>query len=242
MGALTIGWGLFMSKLTTHTVLQHNFLFCGLPDKTLDALASVAHRNAYQKNSLIFSQGDDGNALYGVVRGQVRTFTADDKGHEVFLNVLSPGDTFGEVSVLDGLPRTASAMTTEPSVLTVIPRRQLLNCLRKDPELTSHLIKLLCSHLRWISALMEETTLLTGSARVAKRLASLVRAFGRPAPAGGIELTMSQADLGRFLGISRQITNHYLREWADRSWVELKRGRIVVHNLNAIDDVVVSTS
>jgi CRP-like cAMP-binding protein len=231
-----------MSDLTTYAVFQHNSLFCGLPGTTIDAVASVSHRAIYQKNALIFSQGDDGDALYGIASGQVRIFAADDKGHEIFYNLLGPGDTFGEVAVLDGQPRTASAMTTTPAVLAVIPRRQFLNCLTNDPELAMHMIRLLCGRLRWMSMLIEETALLAGPARVAKRLLSLVGAYGRPAPAGGIELTMSQADLGRFLGISRQVINHYLRDWSDRGWVELHRGRIIICSIEALHDVVVSTS
>ena len=231
-----------MPDLTTHAVLEHNFLFYGLPDTTIDAVAALAHRAVYPENWLIFSQGDDGDALYGIASGQVRIFTADDKGHEIFLNILGPGETFGEIALLDGLPRTASAMTTAPTVLVIIPRRHFLALLGKNPELTLHLIELLCSRLRRVSKLIEETTFLAGPARVAKRLVSLAEKLGHPAPDGGIELTMSQADLGRCLGISRQIVNHYLREWCEDGWIELRRGRIVVHDLEALNAVVTSIS
>jgi CRP/FNR family cyclic AMP-dependent transcriptional regulator len=231
-----------MNDLATHAVLAHNFLFQGLPGTTIDALAALAHRTTLEKDSLVFSQGDQGDALYGVASGQVRIFTADEKGREVFLNILGPGDTFGEIALLDGLPRTASAVTTTPTTLVVIPRRQFLAHLAHEPELALHLMKLLCGRLRWISDLVEESAFLAGPARVAKRLSSLVETYGRPAPDGGIEVVMSQADLGRFLGISRQIINQYLRDWCESGWVELKRGRIIIHDLAALNSVVVSGS
>ena len=231
-----------MSDLTTRAVIEHNFLFQGLPPATIDAIAGLAHRQACETNTLIFSQGDDGNALYGVASGQVRIFTADARGHEVFLNELGPGDTFGEIALLDGLPRTASAVTIAQSTLVVIPRRQFLAHLEREPELAVHLMKLLCGRLRWVSDLVEESAFLAGPARVAKRLASLVETHGRPGQDGGIEIVMSQADLGRFLGISRQIINQYLRDWCERSWVELKRGRIIIHDLEALNRIVVSGS
>ena len=231
-----------MSDLTTRAVIEHNFLFLGLPTTTVDAVAGLAHRQAYEKGTLIFAQGDDGNALYGVASGQVRIFTADDKGHEVFLNVLGPGDTFGEIALLDGLPRTASAITTAKTTLVVIPRRQFMAHLASQAELAVHLMQLLCGRLRWVSDLVEESAFLAGPARVAKRLTSLVDTYGRPAAEGGIEVVMSQADLGRFLGISRQIINQYLRDWCERGWVELKRGRIIIHDLEALSSVVVSGS
>jgi len=226
-----------MPDLTTHAVLEHNFLFRGLPSSTIDIITDLAHRKSFDKDQLIFSQGDEGDALYGVASGRVRIFAADDKGHEIFLNILGPGDTFGEIALLDGLPRTASAMATAASTLVIIPRLQFLKRLEVDPGLSEHLMRLLCERLRWVSDLVEESAFLAGPARVAKRLANLVETFGRPASEGGREVSISQAELGRFLGISRQVINQYLRGWSEKGWIELKRGRIVVHNVEALRDI-----
>ena len=140
-----------MADLTTRAILEHNFLFHGLPVSSVDAIADLAHRKTFAKDALIFSQGDDGDALFGIAAGQVRIYSSDDKGHEVFLNILGPGDTFGEIALLDGLPRTASARTTAKSTLVTIPRSQFLTHLQQDPGLAVHLMKLLCGRLRWVS-------------------------------------------------------------------------------------------
>lgn len=227
-----------MPDLTTRAILEHNFLFRGLPDASIHAIANLAHRHAIEKGALVFSQGDEGDALYGVASGQIRIYTADEKGHEVFLNILGPGDTFGEIALLDGLPRTASAVTTARSTLVTIPRPQFLKHLENDPSLSVHLMKLLCGRLRWVSDLVEESAFLAGPARVAKRLSNLVDSHGRPLPGGGVEVVMSQADLGRFLGVSRQIINQYLRSWCEEGWVELKRGRIIVHEIDSVRDLI----
>lgn len=227
-----------MPDLTTRSVVEHNFLFHGLPATTVDAIANLAHRHVIEKGALVFSQGDDGDALYGIAAGQVRIFSADEKGHEVFLNILGPGDTFGEIALLDGLPRTASAVTTERSTLVSIPRRQFLGLLERDSGLSVHLMKLLCGRLRWVSDLVEESAFLAGPARVAKRLTNLIESHGHPSPDGGTEIIMSQGDLGRFLGVSRQIINQYLRSWCEQGWVKLKRGRIIVHDADAIRNLI----
>ena len=106
-----------MPDLTTHAVLEHIFMFRGLPKQTIDALAELAHRRHFEKGALIFSQGDPGDALYGIASGKIRILTSDDNGHEVFLNLLGPGDTFGEIALLDGLERTASAVAAAVSGL-----------------------------------------------------------------------------------------------------------------------------
>ena len=226
-----------MPDLTTRAILQHNFLFQGLPDSSIDAIAALAHRRSLDSGAMIFSQGDDGDSLYGIASGQVRIFSADDKGHEVFLNLLGPGDSFGEIALLDGLPRTASAVTTAKSTLVSIPRREFLTYLEHDPELSVNLMKLLCGRLRWVSDLVEELAFLAGPARVAKRLTHLMKIHGRPLPEGGTEVTMSQSDLGHFLGVSRQVVNQYLRRWCDQGWVKLKRGRIIVYDLEALQEL-----
>jgi CRP-like cAMP-binding protein len=223
-------------------ILSHNFLFEGLPDSIIDDIALLGRKSAHPRGSLIFSQGDDGDALYGVASGRIRIFTADREGHEVFMNILGPGDTFGEIALLDGLPRTASAITVEPSVLVVIPRQQFLAYLDRQPALARHLMMLLCERFRWVSNLLDDSNFLAGPARVAKRLTVLIRRYGRPAAEGGIELKISQADLGHFLGISRQIVNHYLRDWCERGWITLKRGRIIIHDEKALADVFVSSN
>jgi len=227
-----------MADLTTRAILEHNFLFRGLAANSIDAIADLAHRKTLEKAVLVFNQGDDGDALFGIASGQVRIYSSDEKGHEVFLNILGPGDTFGEIALLDGLPRTASVVTTARSTLVTIPRRQFLAYLEHDPGLSVHLMKLLCSRLRWVSDLVEESAFLAGPARVAKRLSNLMETYGRPLPDGGTEVVMSQADLGRFLGVSRQIINQYLRSWCEQGWVELKRGRIIVHDVKALQKLI----
>lgn len=226
-----------MPDLTTHAVLEHIFMFRGLPAQTIDALAELAHRRHFDKGALIFSQGDPGDALYGIASGKVRILTSDDKGHEVFLNLLGPGDTFGEIALLDGLERTASAVAVEPSTLVVISRSQVLKHLKRDPNLALQMMKLLCERLRWVSSIIDESALLTGQPRVAKGLLRLLRSYGRPLGNGQVELIASQAELGQFLGISRQIINQYLRCWSEQGWVCLKRGRILVNDISALDGV-----
>ena len=227
-----------MADLTNRAILEHNFLFHGLPASSIDAIADLAHRKTFEKDVLVFNQGDDGDALFGIASGQVRIYSSDQKGHEVFLNILGSGDTFGEIALLDGLPRTASALTTARSTLVTIPRRQFLGYLERDTGLSVHLMKLLCGRLRWVSDLVEESAFLAGPARVAKRLSNLVETHGHPLPNGGTEVVMSQADLGHFLGVSRQIINQYLRSWCEQGWVELKRGRIIVHDVEALQELI----
>jgi CRP-like cAMP-binding protein len=169
----------------------------------------------------------------------VRISASSAGGREVFLNIMEPGDTFGEIALLDGRPRTASASATAPSDLLIIRREQFLSLLAHEPVLTEHLLRLLCSRLRWVSGFAEESALLSVPARLARRLLSLGRLHGRET-GKGIELKVSQDEMARFLGLSRQIVNHHLQSWRENRWVDLGRGRIIILDSLALDSVVAS--
>jgi CRP/FNR family transcriptional regulator, cyclic AMP receptor protein len=217
--------------LSADALLRRNYMFKGLPDRTLQRIAALAGRKLYQKGAVIFSQGDPGDALYGVASGRVRISASGAGGREVFLNIMEPGDTFGEIAVMDGLPRSAGATALDRTALIVLKRVDFIGLVEREPQLALHLLKLLCERLRWTSELVEESAFLSGPARLAKRLLILAELHGRPAgpgPSDGLEMQISQAELAQFLGISRQIVNQHLGEWAKAGWVRLGRGRIVI--------------
>ena len=226
-----------MDSLTANAVLQRNYLFRGLSESIIGQVAALATRREFGKGSIIFSQGDAVDALYGVASGQVRISSSSADGREIFLNIMEPGDAFGEISVIDGLPRSAGATAIESTVLIVIQREPLLRLLAKEPQLAIHLLQLFCERVRWTSELVEESAFLTAPARLAKRLLSLASLHGRPADSG-MELRISQSELAHFLGISRQIVNQHLQDWKGEGWVELARGRIIVLDSVALEGVV----
>ncbi len=231
-----------MSSLTAKAVLQRNYLFRGLPDAALERIASLASRRSYQKGAVIFVQGERGDALFGVIAGRVRISASGAGGQEVFLNIMEPGDTFGEIAVMDGLPRTAGATALDHATVVTIKRADFLQLLEREPQLAIHLLKLLCERLRWTSELVEESAFLTGPARLAKRLMILASLHGRATGIGRLELRISQAELARFLGISRQIVNQHLSEWRRHGWVELGRSQIVIRNAEALRLMIAETT
>lgn len=226
------------NDLTSLAVLKRNYLFQGLPEPTLERIADIATRRGAAKGSVIFSQGDPGDALYGVASGRVRISATGSAGQEVFLSIMEPGDTFGEIAVMDDLPRTAAATALDDATLVVINRADFTSLVEQEPKLAIHLLKLVCARLRWTSELVEDSAFLSPPARLAKRLLVLTTLHGRPATDDARELGISQAELARFLGYSRQIVNHYLREWQQAGWVELHRGRITIRDAEAMRDFV----
>ena len=214
-------------------VLSRSQLFRGLPARIIEDLAKVAINRAYRKNERIFAQGDQGDALFCVASGRVRIETVGDTGQEVFLNIMEPGDSFGEIAVIDGLPRTAGAMAMEATTLVSILRFDLLRELKREPELALHLLRLFCQRIRWTSDLVEESAFLAPPARLAKRLLSLATLHGVRASTG-IELKISQSELAKFLGVSRQLVNEKLQVWKALGWISVSRGRLLIEDVESL--------
>jgi CRP/FNR family transcriptional regulator, cyclic AMP receptor protein len=222
--------------LNATTIIARNSLFRGLPEQTIAQIAALASRRTYKADSVIVMRGDPGDALYGVITGRVRISTSGAGGKEVFLNIMEPGDAFGEIALLDGQPRTAAATTIAPTELVIIRREDFLALVKREPQLAVHLIELLCKRVRWTSEQSEDSSLLSVPARLAKRLLSLASSHGRKTTAGA-QLKITQEDLAQFLGLSRQIVNKYLQTWKKQGWITLGRGSVVLENERALREL-----
>lgn len=223
--------------LTARAVLKANRLFRELPDAALDKLAALAVRRPVRRGTRIFAQGDPGDSLMGLIAGQVRISATTPGGKEVFLNIMEPGDSFGEIAVLDGQARTASAEALLDTELFVLGRTDLKALIEREPTLAAHLIALLCQRLRWTSDLIEEAAFLSVHGRLARRLLKLADEHGSTSQ-GNVTLRMSQADLASFMSVSRQIVNQYLQEWRRLGWIEIGRGRITITNASGLRTVL----
>ncbi len=146
--------------LNARTIIERNSLFRGLKPSTLEQIADLASRRTYKSGAVVFLRGDPGDSLYGVVTGRVRISASAPGGKEIFLNIMEPGDAFGEIALLDGQPRTAAATTLSPTELIVIQTGSLSRALQREPKLAVHLIELLCRRVRWTSEQMEDSSLL----------------------------------------------------------------------------------
>ena len=147
-------------RLEFATLLGMNPLFSGLGEDAIRGIAGLCTRRALDSGEVLFQKGDKGDALFGVRRGRVRIETGTAAGGRLTLNVLGPGDLFGEIALFDGQPRTADAIAAEASELFTVRRSDFLTYLEREPRVTLRLIEMLCQRIRWISDRMEESVLL----------------------------------------------------------------------------------
>jgi CRP-like cAMP-binding protein len=150
-----------MTTLAGRMMLQRSPLFRGLPPAALERITGLAARRALQDGEILFNQGDPGDALYAVVSGRIRISTGTADGRQVFLNIMEPGDTFGEIALLDGGARTAAATAIAPTELVSIRRDHFRGLLEREPPVALELLRLCGQRLRWTSGLLEDAALIS---------------------------------------------------------------------------------
>jgi CRP-like cAMP-binding protein len=216
-------------------LLRRSFLFSSLADEVLERVAGLVLPRSLGPGETLFWQDDEAEALYGVAGGLIRIWIHGPDGKELTLNLMEPGDFFGEIALLDGLPRTASATAIAASELLVIPRREFLALLEGEPRLARHLIELLCERLRGNTDRIRDAAFLDLGTRLAKTLEALATAHGRDTAEGTvIEAKLSQGALAQLLGVTREAVNKQLKAFEREGLLAQSGGRMVVKNLPAL--------
>src|SRR6202140_3813954 len=211
------------SKLS---VLRKHPIFCELDSAALDQLCRYAKHATLKRGATIFSKGDPGNFLIAVVSGTVKISVSSPDGRSAILNLIGPGEIFGEVAVLDGAARTADATANTNCEIFIIDRREFIPFVRSQPALAMKFIELLCTRLRWTSDQVEEVILRDLPGRLASALLRLTEKH-KLAPAGRT-IAITQQEISEMVGMTRESINKQLRVWSTRSWVRLEHGAIVV--------------
>ncbi len=233
-----------MSSAGIRELLTTNSLFRDLADEVIAKIADLAVTRELAAGQILFSKGDPGDALYGVISGRIRISAGAPSGKEVVLNTIEAGEVFGEIALLDGRPRTADAVAAVNSELVRIQRRDFIHYMESEPRLATHLLEMLCQRVRATSELVEDSAFLALPARLAKRLLGM---SGYPDEPGGdteeidfdnLELKISQQELGQLMDSSREAVNKHLQNWRRRGWVELSRNRVTIVDPEALSDLV----
>jgi CRP-like cAMP-binding protein len=210
-------------------LLAGSSLFRQFPPAELAPLAERMVERRYADGQMIFARGEPGTCLFAVARGRVRLSLTSAQGREALIGILNPGEVFGELALLDGGTRSADAIAADGCLLLSLDRRDFLRLLDGVPEARWHLFHLLCERLRSTTERLERTLFLSVAGRLAGLLLTLSDQEGR-----GRVGRMTQSDLGRLIGASREKVNVEINAWLaegvlrkdGRSLVIRDRGRL----------------
>ncbi|ABQ37697.1 MULTISPECIES: Crp/Fnr family transcriptional regulator [Bradyrhizobium] len=210
------------------SVLRQHPIFRELEPDALDQLCRYAKPTSLKRGATIFSKGDPGSSLYAVISGTVKISVSSPDGRNAILNLIGPGEIFGEVAVLDGGERTADATASTNCEILVIDRREFLPFVKQQPVLAMKFIELLCDRLRWTSDQVEQVILQDLPRRLASALLGLTEK--RKLDPSSRTIAITQQEISEMVGMTRESINKQLRSWAARDWVRLEHGAIVLLN------------
>ncbi len=210
--------------------LKNSTFFGCLPVGTLETLVRKGHSKRYAKGDVICWRGESGDSLMVVLSGRLKIANATVDGREIVLNFLGVGDLVGEIAVLDGLDRTANVIALEDSDLFLLYRRDLLPALSAHPEAMFEVVKVLCEKLRTATSIIEDNAQAMRT-RVARGLLRLAQQHGiQSGDRIRIDLTVSQTELGNYLGLSRGNVSRELTQLKYSGLIEIDGAAIILRD------------
>jgi CRP/FNR family cyclic AMP-dependent transcriptional regulator len=211
-------------------------LFAGLDTDGLTGLTRGMRVRRFRRGETVFHVGDPGDALFIVTSGAIKISLPSDAGDEAILATLRPGDVFGELALLDGAPRSATATSLEPTETLVLPREQFRELIATEPAVRDALLASIASELRRLTDHVEELHFLDITGRLASRLVRLAADGGKLLSDGSIRLAapLTQGDLAAMIGCTRQSVNKLLGIFTDDHLIRLDRESIVVLDLEGL--------
>jgi CRP/FNR family transcriptional regulator, cyclic AMP receptor protein len=206
-------------------------LLAGLDDEIIEAFVRHARQRRYAHGSVIFHKDDPGSLLYVIISGKVKISMPSMDGKDLVLNILSAGESFGEMALFDEQPRSASAEAMDDAVTLTLGRPDFMGLLERYPALAMRVIELLTRRLRATDALAQDASLLDLPGRLARRLLELAETYGdgdiRKGPIV-VNLKLTQTELAALVGATRVATNRVLQRMQQRGVIAWEPQRITL--------------
>lgn len=214
---------------STDDVLSRSPLFRALDEADARALRARVTKVEIGRGDRLFSEGDTGNKLYVILDGKIKLTRAASDGRENLLSVHGPGEMFGELSLFDPRPRTASATAVTDLQLAALAHADLRYWLTSRPEVSMHLLRALAQRLRRINDVKADLVFTDVPGRVAKALLDLAERFGVPQQDGvQVNHDLTQEELAQLVGASRETVNKALADFVARGWLQLSAKSVLL--------------
>jgi CRP/FNR family transcriptional regulator, cyclic AMP receptor protein len=201
----------------------------GLSPQERGALLALLRRRRYRRQEVVFHQGDAGDTLHLVRRGRLKVLIPAETGEEAVLTIVGPGDLFGELTLLDGGPRSATVVALEDVETVTLSRADFLDLLRREPAVVEALLATLARTIRRLSEDVTDLMSLDLRGRLAKKLLELAEAHGaRSGDSIEIQVSLTQEELAGLIGATRPRVNKLLGFFEDRGAIARRGRRIII--------------
>lgn len=191
---------------------------------------TLARRVALAPGAVLFEEGDFGDALFAIISGKVEMSVISAEGQKLSLDMMGPGELFGEIALFSPGPRTATVRATEKSEVWSLKNADVLAALRETPDLYVDMIELAGRRMRWMSAQYHEQVFMDVTTRLARKILHL-------SGEGLSELQMSHADIAAFVGVTRETVSKTLSAWKQDGLIQMGRGQLKVLDAAALRNI-----
>ncbi|MBC8333642.1 MAG: Crp/Fnr family transcriptional regulator [Anaerolineales bacterium] len=217
----------------TRNLLVDIKFFEGMTPEQLDWVAKRAHRRIFPAGTNVLTIEQPGEVVYIILQGTVKIHVEQDDGRDVILAILGAGDLLGEMSLIDSVGRSASAVTLENSLMLWMDKETFNTLLDKIFPVARNLVQILSARLRLSDELIQALASLDVNGRVARQLLAFADKYGQENPAGEtrIPIRLTQGDIADLVGASRKRVNQTIALFKKQDLLEItSTGRITICN------------
>jgi CRP-like cAMP-binding protein len=210
-------------------VLRKAGLFQGVDPEDAEALSEQFEIFEAPRGTILFHEGEPGDSLYIVLGGKVKLGRRSSDGRENLVAIMGPADQFGELSIFDPGPRTATATVVTDARLARLPKPALQKWVQERPQIAMQLLRVVARRLRRTNTMLADLIFVDVPGRVAKQLLQLAQRFGT-VDGGQLRVThdLTQEELAQLVGASRETVNKALADFAQRGWLRLEGKSVVI--------------
>jgi len=224
-------------------LLSQSALFRGLAADECKRLIDRARMRTFMPHESIFLMGSEPDCMMAILTGRVQISVPSPDGDEMVLAVIGPGSIIGEISLLHGGERTADARAMMECSVAILYRRDVLTFFDEHPVAWSNVVSVLCERLRHTNEQMSEVAMVALPVRLAKALLRMATpGQGLAAGRASSHVNLTQRQLGKVIGATRESINKHLGVWQRKGVVQLRNGLIVIADRSSLEDVAGTAS
>lgn len=218
-----------MSDVTK--IISSNLLFNGLPESQLVEIASICVTKRFDRDQVIFFEGDEATGFYLTVSGKIKIFKMSLEGKEQILHIFGPGEPFGEVPVFHGDPFPANAVTLTKSVILFFPKKEFTDLVTATPSLALNMLAMLSLRLRRFATQIEHLSLKEVPGRLASHLLYLVDEQER---GDMVTLDIPKGQLASLLGTSPETLSRIFNKMTDEGLIRVEGKKIYIEDIEEL--------
>lgn len=205
-------------------------LFSGLEKEDLNTLASIVTRKEFGKRETLFHQGDPGEEFMILTEGSVKVELMNAEGKELTLTILTPFQFLGELALLDDVPRSATVVSMENSVLLSVNKRDFARLLESYPRMSIPMLRQLTRRVRVLTDDIASMAFLDSYSRVTRKILNLAEEMGQTNADGHIliDRPLTHQQLANLVGTTRETVTKILNEMKDNGLLDIRRHRITI--------------